>query len=323
MAGLDLVAIVETIRNALSGLSTPLVLGLVALFLVMRSGFLKRVGSVIETLFFTNWQLGLLTATGVVLSAASGWTTYIGIRNFTSEPVLAVMIAFGIQGVMLIVSWLIGESFATGMTQQAPAGNAKADRTSMKAALAITLFGIAVASLALIIQFGTARSSEVSAALVLPLLYWGAAGLVMIGLLVVASKAHTFRGYFDAMRVMARTSVLWVMFLACMAASVFFSFDSHFTSIFPQSERVRAAELRAQNQVAGVVADIGNMITQRQASEAEALFSTDGWREYDKHLTKLSKAAESSQGEIESYFVQQMEARKRLSRARRVSARSR
>ncbi len=310
MAGLDLVAIVETIRNALSGLSTPLVLGLVALFLVMRSGFLKRVGSVIETLFFTNWQLGLLTATGVVLSAASGWTTYIGIRNFTSEPVLAVMIAFGIQGVMLIVSWLIGESFATGMTQQAPAGNAKADRTSMKAALAITLFGIAVASLALIIQFGTARSSEVSAAQVLPFLYWGAAGLVMIGLLVVASKAHTFRGYFDAMRVMARTSVLWVMFLACMAASVFFSFDSHFTSIFPQSERVRAAELRAQNQVAGVVADIGNMITQRQASEAEALFSTDGWREYDKHLTKLSKAAESSQGEIESYFVQQMEARK-------------
>lgn len=311
MAGLDLVALVDTVRNSLSNLSMPLVLGLLAVFLLLRSGFLKRVGSVIETLFFTNWQLGLLTATGVVLSAASGWTTYIGIRNFTSEPILAIMIAFGIQGVMLIVSWLIGESFATGMTQQAPTANAKEDRTSMKAALAITLFGIAVAGLALIIQFGSARSSEVSAAQVLPVLYWGAAGLVMIGLLIVASKAHTFRSYFDAMRVIVRTAVLWVMFLACMAASVFFSFDSHFTSIFPQSERVRAAELRAQNQVAGVVADIGNMITQRQASEAEALFSTKGWQDYDKNLAALARLAQESSKAIDEYFTKLMEDRRR------------
>ncbi len=45
MAGLDLVAIVETIRNALSGLSTPLVMGLVALFLVMRSMLMPTLSS--------------------------------------------------------------------------------------------------------------------------------------------------------------------------------------------------------------------------------------------------------------------------------------
>ena len=43
-----------------------------------------------------------------------------GLRNFTSAPLLSVFIAFGIQGVMLIVAWLIGESFASGMNQRIP-----------------------------------------------------------------------------------------------------------------------------------------------------------------------------------------------------------
>lgn len=312
MAGLDLVTLVETVRAFLSNVPLTLIVVAVSVALLLRSGFAKRVGAVLENLFFTNWQLGLLTATGVVLSAASGWTTYIGIRNFTSEPVLAMMIAFGIQGVMLIVAWLIGESFATGMTQQqSPAFEEKSDRASLKVALAITLSGIAVAAVAVAIQFGASKSSDVTAAQMLPILYWGAVGLVVVGLLIVASKAHTFRSYFDAMRVMVRTAVLWVMFLACMAASVFFSFDSHFTSIFPQSERVRAAELRAQNQVAGVVSDIGNMITQRQASEAEDLFKTKGWTDYDKNLAELARLAQESSKAIDDYFTKLMEDRRR------------
>jgi hypothetical protein len=43
-------------------------------------------------------------------------------RNFTGEPLLSGMITFGIQGVMLIVAWLIGESFATGMNAQPQRG---------------------------------------------------------------------------------------------------------------------------------------------------------------------------------------------------------
>ena len=69
-------------------------------------------------MMFSNWQLALLGATAIALSLASGYTTFDGLRNFTSAPLLSVLIAFGIQGVMLIVAWLIGESFATGMNQR-------------------------------------------------------------------------------------------------------------------------------------------------------------------------------------------------------------
>ncbi len=63
----------------------------------------------------TNWQLFLLGLTGLVLSLASGYTTWDGMTNFTGDAILSLMITFGIQGIMLIAAWLIGESFAVGM----------------------------------------------------------------------------------------------------------------------------------------------------------------------------------------------------------------
>jgi hypothetical protein len=78
-----------------------------------RSGFFRRLLRVIEEMMFSNWQLALLGATAVALSLASGYTTFDGLRNFTSAPLLSVLIAFGIQGVMLIVAWLIGEATAS------------------------------------------------------------------------------------------------------------------------------------------------------------------------------------------------------------------
>jgi hypothetical protein len=96
-----------------------------------------------------------------------------------------------------------------------------------------------------------------------------------------------------------------------MATSVFFSFDSLFTSIFPQSERVRAAELRAQNQVAGIVADIEQTIAARRATLAETLFTTDAWRGYEANLDNIGKAAAQSEGAIERYVNSQIEQRRR------------
>ena len=95
---------------------------LLIVFLLWRSGFFARLFRIIEEMMFNNWQLALLGATAVALSLASGYTTFDGLRNFTSAPLLSVLIAFGIQGVMLIVAWLIGESFAAGMNQQLPRG---------------------------------------------------------------------------------------------------------------------------------------------------------------------------------------------------------
>jgi hypothetical protein len=256
-----------------------------------------------------NWQLLLLSSTAFILSCASGWTTWDGMRNFTGEPILSAMVTFGIQGVMLIVAWLIGESFATGMSQRVDreTGRPISDVT-LKAALALVMGGILIGGVSLgffYFRAGISSSKIATASAVLAFV------LAAIGALMIAARAPTMRSYFDATRVIVRTGVLWVMFLACMATSVFFSFDSLFTAIFPQSERVRAAELRAQNQVAGIVADIGTMISERQVSEAERLFETEGWRAYESQLVNLARQAGAAQGEIERYFVEQIEGRRR------------
>jgi hypothetical protein len=138
----DLAPAAGAVTDVVTGLSLPSVdigkllpgLFVVAALLIgwriitrhFKSQFLEQITS--------NWRLALLGATGVVLSLASGWTTWDGMRNFTQEPVLSLMITFGIQGVMLIVAWLIGESFATGMTQRqaAPVVAGAAGQTSRR-----------------------------------------------------------------------------------------------------------------------------------------------------------------------------------------------
>src|SRR5262245_40216319 len=118
--GFDVVAAINGIWQSQYGVLS--VLGIV-LFLVLWSvGFFNRLFRIIEEMMFSNWQLALLGATAIALSLASGYTTFDGLRNFTSAPLLSVLIAFGIQGVMLIVAWLIGESFATGMNQRTASG---------------------------------------------------------------------------------------------------------------------------------------------------------------------------------------------------------
>src|SRR6185369_10417315 len=83
------------------------------------------------------------------------------------------------------------------------------------------------------------------------------------------------------------------------------------SGIFPQAERVRAAELRAQNQVSGILADIGHKITDTRLTESESLFNSDAWRAYDKQIGELAKAAQASTIEIERYFNDKLEDRNR------------
>jgi hypothetical protein len=287
-----------------------------AWFLAARLG--KPVWKRIEETILSDWRLALLGTTGVVLSLASGWTTWDGMRNFTKEPLLSFMITFGIQGVMLIVAWLIGETFATGMSQQpsaaAPRGINKAAQAILGGATGILLF-LALLAIALQssgrIDLRDATSAGLAWSKVGDTLLPAVVGLLVFALIFVYATSDIVKPYLQGSRVILKNAVLWVMFLACMATSVFFSFDSLFSAIFPQSERIRAAELRAQNQVAGVVADIGQTIDKRSVREAEALFASPGWKAYDEHLTKLAKAAQGAQGEIERYFNEQIEAKNR------------
>lgn len=298
-------------------LAAALILFYVASFL-LRTSLAKRLWTKLEETVFASWQLALLGTTGFILSCASGYTTWDGMRNFTGEAVLSGMITFGIQGVMLIVAWLIGESFATGMNMQ-PVKSASRlvdprTQTILGAGIGVLLF---VAGLALFLQFtGQADVRQASA----ESLEWSKMGdkllIVAFGLLAGAlfalyAASDLVRPYLQGIRVMIRNSMLWIMFLACMATSVFFSFDSLFTSIFPQSERVRAAELRAQNQVAGIIADIEGVIAERQASETQVLLQSDAWTSYEKNLGEIARIASSSQGALERYINTQIEDRRR------------
>jgi hypothetical protein len=295
-----------------------LMLASIALLLLFSSkGVFARARSGIEKALIENWQLTLLASTGIALSLASAYTTWDGLRNFTRAPLLSLAISFGIQGVMLIVAWLIGESFAVGMNQRTAAGK----REKLGNATGGMLLGTALAALIFYwllnqykavsltqhagLQTDWVRFADVSVYFLM--------AVVLVALAVVGFR----RGgdisfpYVQSVRVMVKNGVLWVMLLASMSASVFFSFDSHFNAIFPAEQRKRAAEIRTTSQIGSVIADVGALARTRQIEEAENLFSTPGWQTYDQQLSNLAQASQGAQEEIEAFFVQQMEERRR------------
>ncbi len=266
----------------------------------------------------SRWQLILLGTTGFVLSLASGYTTWAGMTNFTGESTLSLMVTFGIQGVMLIVAWLIGESFATGMNRRLPDGR-QVGRLDALIGVALAVALVAIAFYWLLHSSGAIGITRSGAATPIDwsrfadLSAYFALGLIVLGVLAFnfSRGGELSLPYVQSARIMVKNAVLWVMFLACMATSVFFSFDSLFTAIFPKEERVRAAQLRAQNQVAGIVADIGATIETRRLSEIQSLFNAreNGWARYDAHLARLLDVSQGAEGEIERYFNAQLEAK--------------
>lgn len=262
---------------------------------------LPKLWAAIEQTLFTNWRLALIGGSALLLSLAGGWTTWDGMRNFTGESVLSAMFTFGIHGVMLIVAWLIGESFATGMNQV----RGKSGRSVSPPLVALSVLGggFVLAAITIAIVHAGVSSDQ--------LLYgFAAAGAVLLAVsaIMMFSKSDVVQPYAQGIRIVAKNAMLWVMFIACMATSVFFSFDSRFNVIFPKDQRERAAEIRTKNQVAGVVADIGETISSRRMTEAEHLFQSEGWNAYETQLASLSKASEGAESEIEAHFTKQMEA---------------
>ena len=313
--GFDVVGAINGIWQSQYGV--VIVLSGLALLALGSSGFFGRVFRIIEEMMLSNWQLALLGATAIALSLASGYTTFDGLRNFTSAPFLSVLISFGIQGVMLIVAWLIGESFATGMNQR----RAGSKGLSAREALIGMVLGVAFVGLVfywLLTQYNAVAFSRAAGLMADWARFADVTLYFLLALVLVAVIAFNFRRggdisvpYVQSVRLIARNSVLWVMFLAAMAASVFFSFDSHFNAIFPLEQRKRAAEIRTLNQVGRVVADTGERAQRVQLAEAERLFETDGWKAYDAQLSRLAQQAHGSQSDIERFFVQQMEERRR------------
>jgi hypothetical protein len=316
MAGFDVKALIDGIIEYLSSNYLLVLAGLVLLVLFRSTGFFARVRNGIEKALTQNWQLTLLASTGIALSLASAYTTWDGLRNFTRAPLLSVAISFGIQGVMLIVAWLIGESFAVGMNQRTADGK----RLRLVDATVGMLLGLVLVGIGFYwtLHQSSAITFTSSGFRADPVRFVDVSVYFLLALVLVALMVLGFRRggeistpYVQSVRLIIKNAVLWVMFVASMTASVFFSFDSHFNAIFPEDARKRAAEIRSTAQIGGVVADIGALTQKRQIEEAERLFDTEGWKVYDKQLSSLAQAAQGAQAEIERYFVQLMEERRR------------
>jgi hypothetical protein len=317
MEGFDVKAALDALIAFIAQNYLLILIAVALLVVFRRTGPFARVRRGLEKALTDNWQLTLLASTGVVLSLASAYTTWDGLRNFTRAPLLSLAIAFGIQGVMLIVAWLIGESFAVGMHQRAADGR----RARLADAVIGMALGIALVGLLFYwvlqhfdaITLSNAAGFRADFAKVGEIGLYFLMGLVLIAIIAFGSRrgGDISSSYAQSLRLMLKNAVLWVMFLSSMAASVFFSFDSHFNAIFPAEARARAAEIRTTSQIGSTIADVGALAQRRQLEEAERLFDTDGWKAYDKQLVSLGRRAQDAQGEIEKYFVQQMEERRR------------
>lgn len=266
--------------------------------------------------FLTNWRLALLGLTGLVLSIASGWTTYDGMTNFTKEPVLSLMITFGIQGIMLVTAWLIGESFATGSTgemeERKPAGVSFADifAKSFQLFAAIVILGAIgyVIGKYILLFDTTAILVEISKTIYT--IIWGLGSVLSFAfLLVLFSRMEILGTYARGIKTILAHLPLWIMFLSCMATSVFFSFDSLFSTIFPAEERARAGELRAQGQISGIIADIDAQMKKRRDVVSKTLFESTSWTSYESRLGQLIQIARAAPDAIEARLVVKLKAR--------------
>lgn len=294
-------------------LNALLFMSLMAVVFMFLRRIWSRAASTIEDTIFSNWRLALLAATGIVLSLASGWTTWDGMRNFTGEPTLSLMITFGIQGVMLIVAWLIGESFATGMSLRTSGGSGGWD-------LIVTALFSVLALVAATFYFGQGGGADAvgpanwfdseTANTIKNFSLFGAVTALVLAFIIAATKSDVGANYVQSMRLIVKNSMLWLMFLACMATSVFFSFDSLFSTIFPADERKRAAEIRATNEVARIVSDVGAQATKRRIEEARALFQASAWTAYEAELDKVAALAREAPDKIRAQITAELEEQK-------------
>ncbi len=284
-----------------------------------KSSLLNTLAKKIQADFLTNWRLVLLGLTGLVLSLASGWTTYDGIYNFTKTPVLSLMITFGIQGIMLVTAWLIGESFATGATGEKDDKNKIIATVSDIAFKSLQLF-ISILVLILIafilakfaLKYDTSQLLESLSLNIFNIIVILAGFLLLALFLVVFSKADIIGPYARGMRVILAHLPLWLMFLSCMATSVFFSFDSLFSTIFTQEERKRAGDLRAYSKITGIISDIEVTVKRRKEEASVKLLASDSWRSYEAEILELGNILRSAPKALENEFSRKLRERQNI-----------
>ena len=267
-----------------------------------------------------NWQLALLASTALALSVASGWTTWDGMTNFTDSRWLSFLITFGIQGVMLISAWLIGETFARQQTEAhtlySTSATARSVRLASTVMSVIAFILVAIAGLLWLDLLPSGPGSELLDHLSLTGLTAAAIGLLLVATLI--SHRDIGEVYLLSSRTILRNLPLWIMFLMCMAASVFFSFDSLFTRIFPPTERARASDIRAQRDLAVILAEATMDVAKNEADAVDDLFRSKAWIGYTAHTQSISAAAQQAAEALQGQHAQEVTAAKEADTRKRA-----
>lgn len=238
------------------------------------------------------WQLTLLASTSVALSVASGWTTWDGMKNFTENPLLSFLITFGVQGVMLIAAWLIGETLI--------GKGGKLVRGSRCWVARPAVLGLLIGATGAL-TLGVIFSENLFSFLLGVAVAWQLHVLALIVLIAVAFLLFVFRGgsdrpqhsrvYIDLVAIALKHIPLWIMFLTCLVASVFFSFDSLFDTIFSPEERKRAGHTRVQSEISRLLAGVSSEMQLHRQAAIATLFSSPQWAAYDRGVDRLVSAA--------------------------------
>ncbi|MGI9411822.1 MAG: hypothetical protein ACR2OV_17220, partial [Hyphomicrobiaceae bacterium] len=236
-----------------------------------------------------SWQLILLAVTSVILSVASGWTTWIGMQNFTDETILALMITFGIQGVMLVLAWHVGVRLSDSGVE-ATTVFAQSSARRVAPALSRLLEVTAVAALGAIALYLIVRyifhGHEVIVVPDWPVVQYSATVLAAATIGVLALRfGYQLTSYFiHAFHFALRNSVPILMVTVCLFASVFFSFDALFSKIVPEAERSRLADLRSKTDIAAIFNKMQDATTESYRRAAREVLWGDDWLAYEAKL---------------------------------------
>lgn len=259
-------------------------------------------------LFNGAWRLALLGSAAVALSIASLWTTWGGLSKFTQHWLLAFLIGLGIQSVMLISAWLIGESFAAGLVRRR-AGGRRAVETWVGMVLGMLLVAAAFWWLLEGFPADELQPADEFWRRVVIVASVLAFGLLVIGVLYCFRSSDLVRPYVQALGVMVKSAVLWVMFLSSMTASVFFSFDYHFNSIFTSKLRQESADSLARKEVPNVLSELGSAAKKQLERERDNLFVNEAWTNYERQLKNIREVANRIPEALRTQNSKEMQAR--------------
>ena len=244
-------------------------------------------------------QVLLLGLTSVVLSLASGWTTWLGMTNFTQEAVLSLMITFGIQGVMMVLSWVLGTRIANARAISAAAKASHVPNPTsrtMRLVEWLLISSIILVALNLIAQyFGLFDLLKLGRPMIPSsvMMFTGISLALLTILVVIPHGPELIRNMVQAFVSGTKHIVVMTMLAACLLASVFFSFDSLFSRILPDEERRRIADFRSRSVVMDIRSTLQAVTTDEHTARQKAFFGSSTWSHYNSQLNEITSALQT------------------------------